>query len=341
MKKTAVVILNYNGKNFLEKFLPGVILNSGDASIIVADNCSTDDSVPFLKSHFPQVKIIQNSENGGFAKGYNDALKQIEAEYYVLLNSDIEVTENWLNPCIELMDKDNTIAAVQPKILAYHDKTKFEHAGAAGGFLDKDFYPFCQGRIFENIEEDKGQYNTNREIFWATGACMFIRAKLYHEAGGLDDSFFAHMEEIDLCWRLKSKGHKIYYCASSHIYHVGGGTLNYMNPKKTYLNFRNSLYMITKNYQGILFIKIFKRLCLDGIAASLFLFKFQFRHFGAVFKAHMSYYGELSTLLKKRRSLKHAKEQFNAVGLYKRNIVFKKFLGGVKTFGDLNSTDFY
>jgi len=341
MKKTAVVILNYNGKNFLEKFLPGVILNSGDASIIVADNYSTDNSVSFLKSHFPQVEIIQNSENGGFAKGYNDALKQVEAEYYVLLNSDIEVTENWLNPCIELMDNDKTIAAVQPKILAYHDKTKFEHAGAAGGFLDKDFYPFCQGRIFENIEEDRGQYNENREIFWATGACMFVRSKLYHEAEGLDNSFFAHMEEIDLCWRLKSKGHKIYYCAASHIYHVGGGTLNYMNPKKTYLNFRNSLYMITKNYQGILFFKIFKRLCLDGIAASLFLIKFQFRHFGAVFKAHMSYYGELSTLLKKRRSLKHSKEQFNTAGLYKRNIVFKKFLGGVKTFGDLNSTDFY
>ncbi|MBK9193051.1 MAG: glycosyltransferase family 2 protein [Crocinitomicaceae bacterium] len=340
MKKTAVVILNYNGKGFLEKFLPGVLANSKEASVIVADNCSTDDSVSFLKTNFPEVEIILNEENGGFAKGYNDALRKVEATYYVLLNSDIEVTPGWLNPCIQLLDENPDIAAVQPKILAWHDKTKFEHAGAAGGFLDKDFYPFCQGRIFENIESDNGQYNQNREIFWATGACMFIRAKLYHEAGGLDDNFFAHMEEIDLCWRLKSKGHKIYYCAHSHIYHVGGGTLSYMNPKKTYLNFRNSLYMITKNYQGILFFKIFKRLCLDGIAASLFFFKFQFRHFGVVFSAHMSYYSELSALLKKRKALKHEFDTFNAVGLYKRNIVFKKFLGGVKTFHDLNQKDF-
>ncbi|MBL7898414.1 MAG: glycosyltransferase family 2 protein [Crocinitomicaceae bacterium] len=340
MKKTAVVILNYNGKGFLEKFLPGVLACSQEASVILADNCSTDDSVSFLKNNFPEVEIILNNENGGFAKGYNDALRKVQADYYVLLNSDIEVTPGWLEPCIQILDEHPDIAAVQPKILAWHDKTKFEHAGAAGGFLDKDYYPFCQGRIFENIESDNGQYNENREIFWATGACMFVRAKLYHESGGLDDSFFAHMEEIDLCWRLKTKGHKIYYCAQSHIYHVGGGTLNYMNPKKTYLNFRNSLYMITKNYQGVLFFKIFKRLCLDGIAASLFLFKFQFRHFGAVFNAHMSYYGQLSVLLKKRKELKQTTNNFNAAGLYKRNIVFKKFLGGVKTFHDLNPKDF-
>ncbi|MBI3135632.1 MAG: glycosyltransferase family 2 protein [Bacteroidetes bacterium] len=339
--KIAVVILNYNGKGFLERFLPGVIANSGDAGIFVADNNSTDDSVSFLKTNFPQVNLVINDQNGGFAKGYNDALKKITAEYYVLLNSDIEVTPNWIGPCLDLLEKNKTIVAVQPKVLAWHNKTRFEHAGAAGGFLDKNFYPFCQGRIFENTEEDKGQYNSAREIFWATGACMFIRSEAYHSAGGLDDAFFAHMEEIDLCWRLKSRGHKLYYCPDSVIYHVGGGTLNYMNPKKTYLNFRNSLYMIAKNYEGPLFIKMLQRLCLDGIAANLFLVKFQFRHFWAVFRAHLSFYGHLSVLLKQRKELKKQATNFNKAGLYKRNIVFQKFLGGVNTFTDLKPEDFY
>jgi GT2 family glycosyltransferase len=339
--KVAVVILNYNGKSFLEKFLPSVLTYSGEAAIYVADNASTDDSVSFLKSNFPSVKLIINSQNGGFAKGYNDALKEVDADYYVLLNSDIEVTPNWIQPCIDLLDSNADIVAVQPKILAWHDRAKFEHAGAAGGFLDKNFYPFCQGRLFENTETDQGQYNQNREVFWATGACMFIRAKEYHQAGGLDEAFFAHMEEIDLCWRLKSIGHKIYYCSDSTIYHVGGGTLNYMNPRKTYLNFRNSLYMIAKNYDGILFFKMFKRLCLDGIAANLFLIKFQFRHFWAVFRAHISFYGHLSILLKQRKELKAKRISFNRTGFYKKNIVFKKFLGGVKTFRDLKESDFY
>jgi len=339
--KLAVVILNYNGKNFLEKFLPGVIAYSGDAQIVVADNASTDDSVSFLQTAFPTVHLVINDQNGGFAKGYNDALKKVQAEYYVLLNSDIEVTPGWIAPCLALLEKNKSIAAVQPKILAWHNKTKFEHAGAAGGFLDKNFYPFCQGRIFENVEDDHGQYNEAREIFWATGACMFIRAEAYHGAGGLDDAFFAHMEEIDLCWRLKSRGHQLFYCPDSTIYHVGGGTLNYMNPKKTYLNFRNSLYMITKNYEGNLFSKMIGRLCLDGVAASLFLVKFQFRHFWAVFRAHMSFYGHLSILLKQRKELKKQVTVFNKNGLYKKNIVFRKFLGGVKTFTDLKQEDFY
>lgn len=339
--KVAVVILNYNGKSFLEKFLPSVLTHSGDAAIYVADNASTDDSVTFLKSNFPTVQLIVNAENGGFAKGYNDALKHVDADYYVLLNSDIEVTPNWIQPCINLLDSDSEIVAVQPKILAWHDRTKFEHAGAAGGFLDKNFYPFCQGRLFENTETDQGQYDQNKEIFWATGACMFIRSKAYHQAGGLDSAFFAHMEEIDLCWRLKSVGHKIYYCSASTIYHVGGGTLSYMNPRKTYLNFRNSLYMIAKNYDGILFFKMFNRLCLDGIAANLFLLKFQFSHFWAVFRAHMSFYGHLSVLLKQRKELKQRRTSFNRTGFYTKNIVFKKFLGGVKTFRDLKESDFF
>jgi len=339
--KIAVVILNYNGKSFLEKFLPSVVAYSRQAEIYVADNASTDDSVNFLKEKYPRVHIVINKENGGFAKGYNDALKQISADYYVLLNSDIEVTENWIEPCITLLENDKTIVACQPKILAYNNKSKFEHAGAAGGFLDKDFYPFCRGRIFEFTEEDKGQYNQSREVFWATGACLFIRSEAYHKAGGLDEDFFAHMEEIDLCWRLKSQGLKIYYCGESTVFHVGGGTLNYMNPRKTFLNFRNSLFMIAKNYDGVLFLKILKRLILDGFAASLFLVKFQIRHFFAVFKAHWAFYFKLPSLMKKRKAIKQSSTNFNPVGLYRKNIVFKKFLSGITTFSELKKEDFY
>ena len=232
------------------------------------------------------------------------------------------------------------IAAVQPKILAYNNKKMFEHAGAAGGFLDKDFYPFCQGRIFEATEEDLGQYNENKEVFWATGACLFIRSEKYHEVNGLDEDFFAHMEEIDLCWRLKSRGNKIYYCAESSIYHVGGGTLNYENPKKTYLNFRNSLFMVTKNYDGWLALKLFKRLILDGIAALLFIVKFQFRHFLAVFRAHMSYYSKLGTFIKKRKLEKAIPRQKITTGLYKKSVIVRSFLFGKKSFQDLDPKNF-
>jgi len=336
----AVVILNYNGEKFLKDFLPSVLLNSKKASVYVVDNCSTDNSVKLLKSNFPDVKVIVNSQNGGFAKGYNDGLKQIEADYYVLLNSDIEVTPNWIKPCIDLMESDKSIAGVQPKILAYHNKKLFEHAGAAGGFLDKDFYPFCQGRLFDIVEEDKGQYNQNKEVFWASGACLFIRSKLYHKIGGLDEDFFAHMEEIDMCWRLKKYNYKLYYCAQSTVYHVGGGTLNYMSPKKTYLNFRNSLYMITKNYDGFLFFKILKRLFLDGLAGGLFLIKLQFSHIWAIVKAHFSFYVQLPSLIKKRKAIKQDQTTFNPVGLYNKSIIAHKFLKGIKTFSDLNPKDF-
>jgi GT2 family glycosyltransferase len=340
MKKIAVVILNYNGSAFLSQFLPTVIACSEGAEIYVADNASTDNSVNLLQKEFPRVNLVVNPQNGGFAKGYNDALKQIEATYYVLLNSDIEVTPNWLQPCIELLESNQDIVAVQPKVLSYLSKTKFEHAGAGGGFLDKDFYPFCQGRIFDLTEEDLEQYNETKEVFWATGACLFIRSEAYHSVGGLDEDFFAHMEEIDLCWRLKSRGHKIYYCPNSLIYHVGGGTLNYQNPKKTYLNFRNSLFMVTKNYEGILFFKLFKRLVLDGIAATLFLLKFQFKHFGAVFNAHMAYYKNLSKFLKKRKAEKKHVRVKITTGFYKKSIVFGSFLFGIKTFKDLDQKDF-
>lgn len=341
MKKTAVVILNYNGKDFLAKFLPAVIEFSENASIVIADNCSTDDSVKFIEENYAnQVELIINESNGGFAKGYNDALAKVNADYYVLLNSDIEVTANWMTPCLEILDNNSEIVAVQPKILAYNNKNKFEHAGAAGGFLDKDYFPFCQGRIFDHTEEDTNQYNENKEIFWATGACLFIRAEAYHEVGGLDEDFFAHMEEIDMCWRLKTRGHKIFYCANAHIYHVGGGTLNYNNPRKTYLNFRNSLYMLTKNYSGILFFKLVKRMVLDGIAACLFIVKGQFSHFLAVFRAHMHFYGKLGRFLKKRKAEKPFRKTFNKTGLYRKSIVFGSFLNGIKSFKELDQTKF-
>ena len=338
--KVAVVILNYNGRHFLEKFLPSVVKYSGDAAIYVADNCSTDDSVEFVKNNYPYVALIQNKENGGFAKGYNDALAHVEEDIYVLLNSDIEVTENWIQPCVDLLTSDNEIVAVQPKILAYDRREQFEHAGAAGGFLDKDFFPFCQGRIFDSIEEDKGQYSQSREVFWATGACLFIRKEAYRNAGGLDEDFFAHMEEIDLCWRLKTRGKRIYYCSEAHVFHVGGGTLNYNNPRKTYLNFRNSLYMIHKNYGKPWFFKMWWRMVLDGLAAMVFLVKFEFKNFWAVFRAHMAYYGHLGSLTKKRKENKKHRTTFNATGLYKGNVVFKKFLSGVKTFAELDEKKF-
>ncbi|MBI3232939.1 MAG: glycosyltransferase family 2 protein [Bacteroidetes bacterium] len=239
-KKVAVVILNYNGKHWLEKFLPSVLSSTyANIEIVVADNCSTDDSIDFINQNYPNLTLIKNRVNGGFSKGYNDCLKHVTADYYVLLNSDIEVTPNWIEPVIELMESDSLIAACQPKILMYDQKDKFEYAGAAGGFMDSMGYMFCRGRIFDIYETDHGQYNEAIEVFWATGACLFVRANIYHQFGGLYEPLFAHMEEIDFCWRLKNNGYKIYACPTSEVYHVGGGTLNKTSPHKTYLNFRN------------------------------------------------------------------------------------------------------
>lgn len=258
MKTVSVVILNYNGKSWLEKFLPNVITHStyADAEIVVADNASTDDSVAFLKANFPSVRLVINTANNGYAGGYNDALQHIKSDYYVLLNSDVEVTPNWLEHTIQFMEQDELMAACQPKILSYHEKTKFEYAGAAGGFIDKYGYPFCRGRIFDNCETDNGQYNKSGEIFWASGACLFIKSAIFNKAGGLDADFFAHMEEIDLCWRIKNLGYKIGYCAESTVYHVGGGTLNKSNPKKTFLNFRNNRALLHKNLSSLQLEKI-------------------------------------------------------------------------------------
>lgn len=330
MDKTAVVILNWNGKSFLEKFLPSVLAHSTSATIIVADNNSTDDSVAFLKSKYPSIRIIEIPENGGYSKGYNIALKQIEAEYYILLNSDIEVTPNWIEPVIKLMDNDRSIAACQPKLLDFNNKDLFEYAGAAGGLIDHFGYPYCRGRLFNSLEKDNGQYDNNCEIFWASGACMFVRAKDFHSIGGLDNDFFAHLEEIDLCWRLKSAGHKIYYCGESKVYHVGGGTLNKINPRKTYLNFRNSLFMLYKNLKpGKLLLLIYIRLKLDGVAGIKFLLEGSGKHTWAVVKAHASFYFSLSELNKKRKLTIHRNLDFKEV--YKGSIVWEYFVKRKKT----------
>lgn len=336
--KIAVVILNWNGRKFLEEFLPSVVAcNAADAEIIVADNASGDDSIAFLKQHYPQIRIVVNTENGGFAKGYNDALKQVQAEYYVLLNSDVEVTPGWIEGVIQLMDSDRNIAACQPKIKAFDNKKQFEYAGAAGGFIDKFGYPFCRGRILENLEEDNGQYDDVREIFWATGACMFVRAEYYHKVNGFDEDFFAHMEEIDLCWRLKNLGYKIFYCPAATVYHVGGGTLNKTSPRKTYLNFRNNLILICKNHPPQYFIsKLITRMLLDGVAGFKFLVSGQFSHFSAVLKAHGSFYSTFGKTMQKRNVLKKAIKSYTTTAVYIHCIVADFYLRGKKTFKEID-----
>lgn len=291
MKRTAIAILNWNGKSWLEKFLPNVIQNSAEADVYVIDNHSSDGSVDFLKTNFPEVKIIQNQENAGFAGGYNEGLKPIKAEVYCLLNSDVEVTPNWIRPVLELFDKNPEIAAIQPKILDFNNKNYFEFAGAGGGMIDNLGYPYCRGRIFDSLEVDKGQYNDEAEIFWASGCALFVRSKDFWNQNGFDARFFAHQEEIDLCWRLKNAGRKIFYTGKSTIYHVGGGTLNKQSPQKTYLNFRNNLSMLLKNlpFPKLLWL-IFLRLCLDGVAGIMFLFRNGFAHTWAVVRAHFAFY---------------------------------------------------
>ena len=336
--RIAVVILNWNGQKFFEKFLPSLLENSSNmAEIIVADNASSDGSIEYLKLNFPTVRIIQHKQNYGFAKGYNLALAQVEADYYILLNSDIEVTPNWIQPVIDLMESDTSIGACQPKIRSYTEPQKFEYAGAAGGFIDKYGYPFCRGRMFLSIEEDAGQYNDSIEIFWATGACMFVRTSLFHKFGGLDEDFFAHMEEIDFCWRLKNEGYKIMYCPASIVYHIGGGTLPKASWRKTYLNFRNNCILLYKNLPDNLLIEVFaNRLLLDGIAATKFLITAGFKDFFAVSKAHFSFYSSMKKTRQKRKKLK----QGQVKNIYQKNIVFEYYLRGKKKFTDLDPKRF-
>ena len=341
--KVAVVILNYNGKHFLGKFLPTVLKFSSKYKIFVADNNSTDDSVNFLKKEFPTVEVIQNSANNGFAQGYNEALKKVSAQYYVLLNSDVEVTENWIDNIIDLMDKNEKIAACQPKVLDFNLQNKFEYAGAGGGFIDKFGYPFCRGRIFNHLEEDKKQYDSCREIFWATGACMFVKSNAFWEVNGFDGDYFAHMEEIDLCWRLKNIGYSIYVEPKSTVYHIGGGTLNKESSRKTFLNFRNNLTTLTKNHPSpFLFFKIIFRLKLDGVAAFKFLFDGQPKHFLAVLRAHFAYYGWLPKTLRKRKQAKqHPDFKFNTTQMYNGNVVLEHFIRKKNKFSELNDSSFF
>ena len=345
MKRVGIIILNWNGKEHLATFLPSVVQYSGGNDVVVVDNNSSDDSVEFLKSNYPEIRLVHNTANGGFAKGYNEGLRQIQGDYeiYVLLNSDVEVTENWLEPILNKMSLDESIAACQPKILAYKSKSQFEHAGAAGGFVDKNGYPFCRGRIFNEIEQDLGQYDQEQEIFWATGACMFVKSQTFHELDGFDETYFAHMEEIDLCWRMKLHGHKIMAVPSSTVYHLGGGTLDYMSPKKVYLNFRNSLFTLFKNYRGkYLIFKIGFRFLLDYLAFFVFSIKGEFKAAAQILKAQAHFLAKISEMKQKRKELKESTKgiEFNTSGLYKKSIVFTNFIKRKKHFSELDSRNF-
>jgi len=329
--KVAVVILNWNGKELLEKFLPSVVRFSSEATVYVADNASTDNSVSFVSEFFPTIKIIQNKVNGGYAKGYNDALKNLSEDIFVLLNSDVELTENWLQPIISEFEKDASVVAAQPKILDYKNKHYFEYAGAAGGFIDKYGYPYCRGRVFNTLEKDVGQYNDVSQIFWASGACLFVKAEAFWQAGGLDEDYFAHQEEIDLCWRLQAKGGKILYVGASEVYHVGGATLAILNPKKTFYNFRNSLLNLLKNAAGTkAFTALFVRMLLDGLAAFQFLFQGKPKHFFAILKAHYSFYSMMPKFIQKRKVFSSTLKYYTI-----KSIVFQYFIKNKKVFTQL------
>jgi GT2 family glycosyltransferase len=373
--QVAVIILNWNGLNYLQQFLPSVLQSTWpNLQVVVGDNGSTDDSVKFLRSRYAgEVTIIQNNENYGFTGGYNRIISQVAADYYILLNSDVEVTPNWIEPIIEMMQRDASIAAAAPKIKSYNRKNFFEHAGAAGGYMDKLGYPFCQGRLFYEVEEDTGQYEQSVEVFWASGAALFIRSNCWHEAGGFDERFFAHMEEIDLCWRLKNFGYKIMYCAQSTVYHVGGGTLNSENPFKTYLNFRNNLLMLKKNQSSLRSAWVIGvRMWLDFIALARFISEGKRKDAWAVSKAHQSFVKSFFVREVKHKNNTSAVKSINGKqdgipnitldshnytvdtaspvnyrlptnlsGLYKRSIVIQFFVKKKTHFTALNPQDFH
>lgn len=338
MAKVAIVILNWNGQKMLAKYLPNVIEYSRqDAEIWVADNSSSDGSMHLLETQFPQVKTIVLEQNFGFAEGYNRALKQIDAEYYVLLNSDVEVSHHWLTPLIEFMDSHQQVAACQPKLLAEYDKDSFEYAGACGGFLDKYGYPFCRGRIFDTVERDNGQYDYQQEILWATGACMMIRSKDYWTAGGLDGRFFAHNEEIDLCWRLRLMGRKIYCIPESEVYHVGGGTLPKSNPMKTYLNFRNNLTMLYKNLSDTELTHVMRmRRFLDYLAAfETLVLKRNWGDFKAIFKARRAFNVWKHEFDEDRRKIQASRVKDEIPQVYNLSIIWQYYAKGKKLFSQL------
>lgn len=343
---TAIVILSYNTRKHLQEFLPSVLANSAGARVVVADNGSPDDSLEYLRQNFPEVELLDLGQNHGFAQGYNEALRQVNAEYYVILNSDVEVTPGWLEPVLEAMKKDPSIAVAQPKILQWepdvHEKTaRFEHAGAAGGWIDTLGYPFCRGRIFSQREADTGQYDSPQKCFWAAGAAFFIRAELYHRFGGFDGDYFAHNEEIDLCWRLKRAGYAVWCFPQSVVYHLGGGTLEYENPRKVFLNFRNSLYSLLKNepWPKLLWL-IPARFLLDGLAGARFAAKGQFAAIWAIVRAHFSFYGNFRKMLIKRKEAAQIIEKQriganNTDGVFQDSIIVTHYFKRVKVFSKL------
>jgi GT2 family glycosyltransferase len=332
MTKVAIVILNFNGEKLLRQFLPSVLQHSPQAEVIVADNGSTDDSIIVLKKEFPSVRLITLEKNFGFCGGYNRALQQVDADVYVILNSDIEVTPGWLVAPVALLERDKTIAAVQPKIISYREKNKFEYAGAAGGFIDTLGYPFCRGRVFDHVEEDRGQYNDEREIFWATGACLIIRSSVFRQFKGFDEDFFAHMEEIDLCWKIIRSNQKVFYCGSSTVFHLGAGTLAYDNPRKTYLNFRNGLALIYKHFTSVeLIFKLPTRILLDWLAAFMFLLKGKSKNATAVFHAHRDFFRAWRVNRVKRRINIEQYPSYPRRSIHPGLIIFDYYLRKKKT----------
>lgn len=329
--KTAIVILNWNGQNLLSEFLPVVLSHSASAEIYLADNASTDGSIDYVRTNFPRVRCIEMDANRGYAGGYNMALRQIKADLYVLMNSDIATTSGWLEPILSHLTTHPNTAIVQPKILNYRKQTHFEYAGAGGGFIDRLGYPFCRGRIFNALEEDLGQYNDIKPIFWASGACLCIRSEVFWKLGGLDEDFFAHQEEIDLCWRAHKAGNGVDYVGTSAVYHVGGATLNSMNPAKTFYNFRNTLLALLKNAPRRYFpLLVFSRLILDGIAGVKFLLEGKWVHAWAIIRAHFSFYRLAPKILKKRKNEQKLTKYYRTT-----SIVWKHFVLGVKKFEDL------
>lgn len=337
MPKVAIAILNYNGIHLLQKYLPVIAEHHAHQDIYIIDNASKDESIKWIQQHYPEIHIIQNKENYGFAKGYNEGLKHIEADYYVLMNNDIRTTAHWLEPIIEWMEKNESAAVCMPKLLDDTHPEKFEYAGACGGFIDMLGYPFCRGRIFLSVENDEQQYDEISEIFWATGACMVIKSKVFWEAGGFDEDFFAHMEEIDLCWRIKNIGYKIYVYPFSKVYHLGGGTLHKIKPQKTYLNFRNSLLTLLKNHpEKNLFLKILFRLKLDGVAGLKFLLEGHGKHTIAVIQAHFYFYRHFKKFWRKRKQFEKTHNvQYCFSPVLNESIVVAHYLRNIKKYSDI------
>jgi GT2 family glycosyltransferase len=335
--RSAIVILNYNGEQHLQTYLPSVVENSPNWDIIIADNASTDNSCAFIESQYPQIEVIELDHNYGFAGGYNEALAQLKGKYelYFILNSDVRLSPNWDLPLLAFLQNDPNTAAVGPKVLSEREPQQFEHAGAAGGYLDTFYFPFCRGRIFDALEKDQQQYDSPQEVSWVSGAALLIRAQDFHQAGGFDAAFFAHMEEIDLCLRLANEGKKLYCIPNSVVYHLGGGTLGYESPRKVFLNFRNSLWMIVKNQPKFLFPMLFVRMALDGLAAIQFLFNGKPILTWQVFLAHMALYRHFGTFYKKRKATMHQPFKYHGF------IIWDYFGKGIRNFSALNKRKFH